>query len=548
MSRSSSYRPLLVGFIGFSQSGKSSRIENIMRLAGQATLLPEVPTRIYEKNTRNSRHFLPLASLLRSRSIDVVLVSIDYTGHDHLAAYLFTRRILELLDRELVFLDRKRLLQEMVKTSHEVLDGLMSQGTRGIRRGFLLRLVESPLPFYADIKEYFDPYMELCNAIRGSPCRQREIVRLIEEVKQAIRETRKNVLSYTDLNEIICLLESTPESKSSCINIGKLPQVEISVDYTTGLLLRLVLTGPLLTYLLMGLLIESNILFIPIPASIRDYVNQLKKTFIEKDSKDPTVLLANLRVLAWSGENTREILESAVNSIISRDSGEDAEKLRATRAIIDSCISESVIKEVARLGMGKEVEDVVRKASPFTSINGYNEFTECLSKSLSGYIEEGVDLREALTDTLTRIVLEKYQVDLLNNMLRLLEYVINIGVNPVVGAIVFDYTYMDKTGKGFKEIVSESLSGELLDLKRDTPALSSLYSLINKVFRRGSLSPEVYAIPSSMRNNNVTPLEYMMLICLLEDKLASFRIVNSATSESKDVSCIDIVRKAKPSK
>jgi len=542
MPRSSSHRPLLVGFIGFSQSGKSSRIENIMRLAGQATLLPEVPTRIYEKNTRNSRHFLPLASLLRSRSIDVVLVSIDYTGHDHLAAYLFTRRILEVLGRELVLLDRKRFLQEMVETSHEVLDGLVSQETRGIRRDLLMRLVESPLPFYADIKEYFDPYMELCNAIRGLPCRQSEIVRLIEEVKQAIRETRKDVLSYTDLNEIICLLESTPGSKSSCINIGKLPQVEISVDYTKGLLLRLVLTAPLLTYLLMGLLIESNILFIPIPASIRDYLNQLKKTFIEKDSKDPTILLANLRALAWSGENTREILESAVNSILSRGGVEDAEKLRA---IIDGCISESISKEVARLGMGKEVEDIVGKASPFTSINGYDEFTECLSKSLGEYIGEGVDLREALTDTLTRVVLEKYQLDLLNNMLRLLEYVIDTGVNPAVGVIVFDYTYMDKAGKGFKEIVSESLSGELLDLKRDVPALSSLYSLISKVFRRGSLSPEIYAIPSSMKNNNVTPLEYMMLICLLEDKLASFRIVNSATSESKDVSCIDIVRKAK---
>jgi len=539
---SSSHRPLLVGFIGFSQSGKSSRIENIMRLAGQATPLPEVPTRIYEKNTRNSRHFLPLASLLRSRSIDVVLVSIDYTGHDHLAAYLFTRRILEVLGGELVLLDRKRFLQEMVETSHEVLDGLVSQGTRGIRRDLLMRLVESPLPFYADIKEYFDPYMELCNAIRGLPCRQSEVVRLIEEVKQAIRETRKDVLSYTDLNEIICMLESTPESKSNCINIGKLPQVEISIDYTKGILLRLVLTAPLLTYLLMGLLIESNILFIPIPASIHDYLNQLKKTFIEKDSKDPTILLANLRALAWSGENTREILESAVNSILSRGGVEDAEKLRA---IIDGCISESISKEVARLGMGKEVEDIVGKASPFTSINGYNEFTECLSKSLGGYIKEGVDLREALTDTLTRVVLEKYQLDLLNNILRLLEYVINTGVNPAVGAIVFDYTYMDKAGKGFKEVVSESLSGELLDLKRDVPALSSLYSLISKVFRRGSLSPEIYAIPSSMRNNNVTPLEYMMLICLLEDKLASFRIVNSATSESKDVSCIDIVRKAK---
>jgi len=126
--------------------------------------------------------------------------------------------------------------------------------------------------------------------------------------------------------------------------------------------------------------------------------------------------------------------------------------------------------------------------------------------------------------------------------------VIDTGVNPAVGVIVFDYTYMDKAGKGFKEVVSESLSGELLDLKRDVPALSSLYSLISKVFRRGSLSPEIYAIPSSMRNNNVTPLEYMMLICLLEDKLASFRIVNSATSESRDVSCIDIVRKAKLSK
>jgi len=545
MHRSNSHRPLLVGFIGFSQSGKSSRIENIMRLAGQATPLPEVPTRIYEKNTRNSRHFLPLASLLRSRSIDVVLVSIDYTGHDHLAAYLFTRRILEVLDRGLVFLDRKRFLQEMVETSHEVLDGLVSQETRGIRRDLLMRLVESPLPLYADIKEYFDPYMELCNAIRGLPCRQSEIVRLIEEVKQAIRGTRKEVLSYTDLNEIICMLESTPESKSSCINIGKLPQVEVSVDYTKGLLLRLVLTAPLLTYLLMGLLIESNILFIPIPASIRDYLNQLKKTFIEKDSKDPTILLANLRALAWSGENTREILESTVNSILSKGGGEDAEKLRA---IIDGCISESASKEVARLGMGKEVEDIVGKASPFTSINGYNEFTECLSKSLGEYIKEGVDLREALTDTLTRVVLEKYQLDLLNNMLRLLEYVINTGVNPVVGVIVFDYTYMDKAGKGFKEIVSESLSGELLDLKRDVPALSSLYSLISKVFRRGSLSPEIYAIPSSMRNNNVTPLEYMMLICLLEDKLASFRIVNSATSESRDVSCIDIVGKAKLSK
>jgi len=224
---------------------------------------------------------------------------------------------------------------------------------------------------------------------------------------------------------------------------------------------------------------------------------------------------------------------------------EDAEKLRA---IIDGCISESISKEVARLGMGKEVEDIVGKASPFTSINGYNEFTECLSKSLGEYIKEGVNLREALTDTLTRVVLEKYQLDLLNNMLRLLEYVINTGVNPVVGAIVFDYTYMDKAGKEFKEIVSESLSGELLDLKRDVPALSSLYSLISKVFRRGSLSPEIYAIPSSMRNNSVTPLEYMMLICLLEDKLASFRIVNSATSESRDVSCIDIVGKAKLSK
>jgi len=545
MSRSSSHRPLLVGFIGFSQSGKSSRIESIMRLAGQATPLPEVPTRIYEKNTRNSRHFLPLASLLRSRSIDVVLVSIDYTGHDHLAAYLFTRRILEVLGGELVLLDRKRFLQEMVETSHEVLDGLVSQETRGIRRDLLMRLVESPLPFYADIKEYFDPYMELCNAIRGLPCRQSEIVRLIEEVKQAIRKTRKEVLSYTDLNEIICLLESTPESKSSCINIGKLPQVEISIDYTKGLLLRLILTAPLLTYLLMGLLIESNILFIPIPASIRDYLNQLEKTFIEKDSKDPTILLANLRALAWSGENTRGILESAVNSILSKGSGEDVEKLRA---IIDGCISESTSKEVARLGMGKEVEDIVGKASPFTSINGYNEFTECLSKSLGEYVEEGVDIREALTDTLTRVVLEKYQLDLLNNMLRLLEYMINTGVNPVVGAIVFDYTYMDKAGKGFKEVVSESLSGELLDLKRDVPALSSLYSLISKVFRRGSLSPEIYAIPSSMRNDNVTPLEYMMLICLLEDKLASFRIVNSATSESRDVSCIDIVRKAKLSK
>lgn len=46
-----------------------------------------------------------------------------------------------------------------------------------------------------------------------------------------------------------------------------------------------------------------------------------------------------------------------------------------------------------------------------------------------------------------------------------------------------------------------------------------------------------------MRDSETTPLEYMMLVCLLEDKLASFKIIDKDSGKSRELTCLELFRK-----
>mgnify|MGYP001772553331 CR=1 FL=1 len=535
-------RPLIVGFIGFSQSGKSSRINNIMKLTDHY-IASNVFTRIYEKGTQHSRHFLPFTSIIKGRSIDTVLITIDYTGHDHSAAYLFTEKMLELLNEDSLHIIRGTLLNEMLNNARELVGELVSSEGEGISRRLLLRLIESPIPRYGELKEYFDPYSEICKSIKGIPCRSNEIAYLVESVAQSIRDVRKNIISFTDLNKIICTLEATNDSKDSCLNIGRADSIEIDVDKVEGYLKRLIITAPLLTYLLIGLLIESNTLFILVPASIRSYLEQLKTLLLVENSlanynSDYHYFMASFRTLAWAGENIHDILVDTILYVI-RGEGEDVGD--RVPEIVKVCVDKVAGDEASRLNLPADSKQVLVKVSPFISINAYKEFLRCVSNDLDGIDAES--LEERLNRVLTRIILEKYQVGLLENILRLTGHLMETGVKPLLNTIVIDYTYMDKTGKPFREVVSESLSGNLFDLERDTPALSGIYGLIDKVFRKSNAELKIYVIPSFMRNGEATPLEYMMLVCLLEDKLASFKIMDKDTGKSRELTCLELFRK-----
>ncbi|MEM0341493.1 MAG: hypothetical protein QW387_01985 [Desulfurococcus sp.] len=531
-------RPLIVGFIGFSQSGKSSRINNIMKLTDHY-IASKVFTRIYEKGTQHSRHFLPFTSIIKGRSIDTVLITIDYTGHDHSATYLFTEKILELLNEDSLHIIRGTLLNEILNIARELVGELVSSEGEGISRGLLLRLIESPIPRYGELKEYFDPYSEICKSIKGVSCRSSEITYLVESVVQTIREVRKNRVSFTDLNKIICTLEATSDSKDVCLNIGKANSVEIVVDKVEGYLKRLIITAPLLTYLLIGLLIESNTLFILVPASIRSYLEQLKTLLlVENDPADYHYFMTSFRTLAWAGENIHSILTDTILHVIR---GEREDVRDNVPEIVKACVDKVAGDEASRLNLPADSKQVLVKVSPFISINAYKEFLRCVSNDLDGIDAEF--LEERLNRVLTRIILEKYQVGLLENILRLIGHLIEIGVKPLLNTIVIDYTYMDKTSKLFREVVSESLSGNLFDLERDTPALSGIYGLIDKVFRKNNAELKIYVIPSFMRNGETTPLEYVMLVCLLEDKLASFKIIDKDTGRSRELTCLELFRK-----
>ncbi|MEL9909520.1 MAG: hypothetical protein QW389_08115 [Desulfurococcus sp.] len=535
-------RPLLVGFIGFSQSGKSSRINNIMKLTDQY-ITPRVFTRIYEKGTQHSRHFLPFTSIIKGRSIDTVLITIDYTGHDHLATYLFTEKILELLNEDSLHIIRGTLLNEILNNAREVVGELVSSEGEGISRRLLLRLIESPIPRYGELKEYFDPYSEICKSIKGISCRSSEIAYLVESVAQSIREVRKNMVSFTDLNKIICTLEATNDSKDACLNIGKANSIEIVVDKVEGYLKRLIITAPLLTYLLIGLLIESNTLFILVPASIKSYLEQLKTLLlVENDPvnyhSDYHYFMTSFRTLAWAGENIHDILVDTILYVIRGESGDIRGRVPE---IVKVCVDKVAGDEASRLNLPADSKQVLVKVSPFISINTYKEFLRCVSSNLDRIDAES--LEERLNRVLTRMILEKYQVGLLENILRLTGHLMETGVKPLLNTIVVDYTYMDKSGKPFREVVSESLSGNLFDLERDTPALSGIYGLIDKVFRKSNAELKIYVIPSFMRNGETTPLEYMMLVCLLEDKLASFKIMDKDTGKSRELTCLELFRK-----
>lgn len=535
MDRRSEGKPLIVGFIGFSQSGKSSRIENILRLTGSETMEPAVYTRVYEKGTRHSRHFMPFASVARGRTIDTVLVTVDYTGHDHLAAYFFTRRILEALEKGLLGAGREALVRELVENAGSVVDELAAR-RGGLSKRLLLQLLDSPIPGYKYLRDYFDPYRELCGVIRGAPCRDEEVARVVEYVRQTLRETGRDMVSFNDLNRILCVLESSHQTRERCLDIGKADRVEIVVGEAGGYFARLVVTAPLLTHLLVGLLIESNILFILVPASIGDYLNQLKRLFMGDDSKSPHYLLAALRALAWAGEDVHGLLVKALSSTVKdKASGED------TGRIVEECLETTVEEEVDRLKLPRDAVQVVASAAPFTSINGYKGFIGCVSKALTGEAGgEGLD--KGLTEALTRVVLEKYQVGLLEALLKLLGYIAGSGVKPVLSTVVFDYTYMDKARRPFKEIVSRSLSSSLLEFDRDTPALSEVYRLLRETPGLKGVDLEVYALPSSLHGSYSTPFEYMMLVCLLEDKLASFKVTSKDTGESREVLCVDLLK------
>ena len=514
---------VLVGVIGYSQSGKTTRIDSLLNYASKnGVLLTRGVTKVFQTGTRFSRHFIPYSFLMRGRVKEVVVSTLDYTGHDHLGGYL----TLNLIRRKLLESNegRRSALDRLLFISEKIVEDMMVQG-RGVEKKLLLGLLDKPLQLPGVREETIEEFRgKLCEIIMGRPCTTRELKQVYTEVRDHVESIEGEYLGINELNKLLCRLESSEAYLPDCEKIGEEETIEVEPAGPLGYMKRTLITAPLLAYLLIGVMRKSVVLFIMAPSSVETVLENILHAYMVKRDIE-----SQLIYLRGAFENSAKLLN--VIADIANSSG------RSIRADdIAPCLHGLAEEEAKRLGLPKGSIEILEKLVPLTSKKIYERFLECAGENL------GVEA-EYLSKVLMNYVLEKYQVEMITVLFDTLVLSLDYSKNIPLSTIVLDYTYSDKHNLPFDMLVEKSLHLDSPSSGFDTPALGpireSLRRLVETSRRVGRREPHIYAILSGYdeETGSSTILEYALLLCLLEDAQATITLKNKDTKSTIALPC-----------
>lgn len=536
--------PLIIGFIGYSQTGKTTRIYALKKYAGMLGIeaAEEKPlTSVRIAGTDQSRHFIPHALRLRTRTRDLIAVTLDYTGHDHIAAYAIIKNMFEMLRREKDIV-RKSYLERVINISNRLVDDIIIE-RKGIPQRVLKVLISDPLLYpKPGLEEKYDPFEYLYRIVVGAPYRPSEMASYRRRVIIEL-DSFEEYISFDDFNKLLCMLEAEEEDLAKCAQIGSVSEVEVKIRNSVSNIQRTIVTGPLLAYLLIGLMLRSTILFIFVPLSARYVRENVEKAFIGSKGADITHRVIFLRGIFGSGEKFNKVFARNMTKLT-----EGKISFQKSMEIAEACSKSVVESEVAELRLPKSAKKELLGVSPLISGRGFGKYVTCVEEALK---REGIEGPKIIADALSdiwRAILERYQSDILRMLLSLSRLALLEGFKLSIKGAVLDYTYADKAGNMLYKLFRASLSPKPikeLDAPRAYGIIVSLKRLDSAIKRRLGRGIFKHYILSAMdeASKMVSPLEYLLLSCYLEDGLPTFVIEGKRGEEYLNCrKLIDITR------
>ncbi|MEM4618901.1 MAG: hypothetical protein QW607_01675 [Desulfurococcaceae archaeon] len=553
----------IIFLIGYSQSGKSTRIHSIRKYLNPLIIrsggnicdrrYPDI--KIYAGS--QTRHMVTHRIDVRFTSGETSFTSIDYTGQDHQAAYYFLDKVLEIMrtiknanqDDETKRKNIEKIFNKIIGTSNDIISFFINPETT-ISKETFEKIVSDPFdPFTEVAKDY---RLNLNGAYRDVVTRVLQLLgsenpqEVINELRIDIsnfKERLKNILNIVsgdlntsdslrliDLNKILCRIDTLNisgnryEWNRDCDTVSNINIKTIgSYGYWRG-----IITGPLLMYLFLGLLINSWITIILMPSNFEKWYKQLKRIYIPSDTdKDAerNAMIRSIRHFTKFDPTIGDIVKSLCSTLLNQYIHEkklDLESNRDTIVNIVDYVCSSLVQ-------GQEQSE---------------------EQSQSNVIE---DIKKGFYDKYLTVLwgeaLAKiYHYELINVLLSLYldylkYYVRNQNENKI---FIINLTYCED--KRFIDSVKAILSYEYLsELRESENYILNLRNTLNTLANIKDHDISIYIIPSTCwggsdpATSTCSPFETISITCIA-NRIQEVKLINSNTKESTTVECQKILR------
>lgn len=564
-----------VFLIGYSQSGKSSRISCIQKhlesfIAAKGRILPISPI-IIIKTGSQSRHIAPNRINIRLRSGETTFISIDYTGQDHQAAYYFLEKMYEMISNIKGFLDTeysekeeygekeedlKIIFKNITNISNIIMNTFINPETT-MDADLFKKIVFDPFNPFREIASkykidvdaaYVDVIINVIQLLRGSDYKE-----LLDTFSMKKLE---DVLNYFK-NELNGLLGEIDKdfSKPSSLGVLKLNRILCKIDTLTKIVTedgrakydwnrdcdtrkvieikeisgihgfwRGVITGPLLAYLFIGLLTNSWITIILMPSNFEKWYNQLKEMYLRSIDKEKEI--------------------ATMVDYIKHFAKLDPEISDGIKYLCSCLIHQYINKEKLNVDNETKIVDIICSNLTEVDLTKLNIENEEIKKILN-YIYE-----DKLITLWGEAIAKVYHYKLINVLLNLyLEYLNHVKDQKVDKTFIFDLTYCE--GKKFIDGIKAVLSSEYMPTKiEELRYLKEFKNIVNSLTNIQNHNINIYFIPSARvggsdpATSECTPFEAISIICLSE-KTPEVKLKNLNNGEVINVQCSSILKKVK---
>ncbi|MEM1842558.1 MAG: hypothetical protein QXL19_09305 [Ignisphaera sp.] len=547
----------LVSLIGYSQSGKSTRIsclqEHLRELfitAGASTI--SLGGGITMRSGRQSRHIAPRFINVRFRDGEILFASIDYTGQDHQAAYYFLKQMFMLITTiKNSGGDINNLFNEIMSISYKIIQWFSDINTT-LEREELEDIIFDPFKPFRDYADkyglnldyiYLNVIIEKVLNLMLSPS-QKDFINNLKDIWD--KEGEKNVIKYLknflrdtlnikdldkfnkfnviQLNRILCKLDTWyPEPNTTTIcDSGE----NINYDRPIGdyAFIRGIITGPLLAYLLLGLVINSWITFILMPSDLNKWYDSIKNLYQYKSDED---YINHLNVFTELDNEIDSEVRNLCSELVHQYTWRNYREIYSDQASLNSII------EV--ICGGKVICPPLRFDEP------NDEHSKKIAQIVRN-IREHVCHKNLIIiwgEAIAKIYHYKLITILLHIYSKYLEVVKDRKLEKY---FVFDLTYSDD--KSFIDNIKTVLSfkSQYQYQNKSINYIVEFNNIINALENIKEHNIGIYFIPSTIGGSaQCTPFEAISIVCL-SNRYTKVKVINSDTGDEREIECNSIMK------
>lgn len=572
--------------LGYSQSGKSSRInciERQLRGAREVSIKSESGPKISIKFKSQSRHITPYDIAVKLRHGDIKVIAVDYTGQDHQAAYYFLKKMYDIIQtiRNLSKSDIiiKNIFDNIINISNKIIDVFVMGSETAMKVEDFKKIITNPFEPFTEIAKKYEisldsVYKDVVAKVVGVLVRSKsedqnnwrwpgEIESLknaknfVEKYTETLDNILKNigleqypVIRVNELNRILCRIDTAKlvnnryEWNKDCDNYS-FSNIEIERIGTLGWL-RGFVAGPLLAYLFLGLVIDSWITIILMPANFKKWYEMLKRIYIT-DVIDTTIDTSESQNKAISDKDI-EIKTTEINTMMEGIKHYIRLDEKIEKGVKDICrqLINQYLKNHNKSSIDEEKFNIIK--------DEICSFSSSRSLECKPIADNPRDIINGVKDYVCKnliilwgeVLARIYHYELVNVLLNLYELYIKYKHSELPRHekhFVFDLTYCEKDSDQVMSLY-ESLNSILsLDVSHEQEHyVEQLKNVINALslfeVSNNNININIHFLPSSMSDaiGDCTPFETILIICM-NDVLSKVNIINKNTNEKEEIDC-----------